>query len=142
MKNTHLMPSRPASQPVSGVMIAAATMYDVTTQAIWSCEHEKLPWMCGSATLAIVVSPPCMMVAQVIDAVIATRLTRGPDASSPNGAVSLAVPTLRIAITVGDGGTAGNRRRRACAMPESVVERSLLAYRSRNALQQASPVDL
>jgi hypothetical protein len=25
-KNTHLMPKRPASQPVSGVMIAAATM--------------------------------------------------------------------------------------------------------------------
>ena len=25
-KNTHLMPNRPASQPVSGVMIAAATM--------------------------------------------------------------------------------------------------------------------
>src|ERR1700722_10878178 len=39
-KNTHLMPNRPASQPVSGVMIAAATMYEVTTQAIWSCEQE------------------------------------------------------------------------------------------------------
>jgi hypothetical protein len=33
-KNTYLMPKRPASQPVSGVMIAAATMYEVTTQEI------------------------------------------------------------------------------------------------------------
>ena len=114
-KNTHLMPSRPASQPVSGVMIAAATMYDVTTQAIWSCEHEKLPWMCGSATLAIVVSTPCMIVAQVIDAVIATRLTRGPGASSPNGAAdSTAVPALRIPATVDDRDAACNRCRRAC----------------------------
>jgi hypothetical protein len=33
---------------------------------------------------------------------------------------------LRIAPTVGDGSIAGNRRRRARAMSESVVERSLL----------------
>src|SRR5215469_11283596 len=96
-RRTRLMPSRPASQPVSGVMIAAATMYDVTTQAIWSCEHEKLPCMCGSATLAIVVSTPCMIVAQVIDAVIAVRLIRGPGDSSPTDtAVSAAIPVLDI----------------------------------------------
>src|SRR3974390_2003710 len=95
MKNTHLMPNRPASQPVSGVMIAAATMYDVTTQAIWSCEHEKLPCICGSATLAIVVSTPCMIVAQVIDAVIAVRLIRGPGDSPPtDAAASAAIPIL------------------------------------------------
>ena len=82
IRNTYLMPNRPASQPVSGVMIAAATMYDVTTQAIWSCAHEKLPCMCGSATLAIVVSTPCMNVASMIDAVTAVRLTRGAGAAS------------------------------------------------------------
>src|SRR5580692_6840702 len=76
------MPNRPASQPVNGVMIAAATMYDVTTQAIWSCEHEKLPCICGSATLAIVVSTPCINVASMIDAVMAPRLIRGPSAAS------------------------------------------------------------
>ena len=44
-----------------------------------------------------------MIVAQVIDAVIATRLTRGPGASPPNdAAVSTAVPALRIAGTVGE----------------------------------------
>src|SRR5271156_5472124 len=114
-KNTHLMPSRPASQPVSGVMIAAATMYEVTTQAIWSCEQLRLPWMCGSATLAIVVSTPCMIVAQVIDAVIAARLSRGPDpdASSPNDAgVSPAVPPLRIGANLGKSRGCCNRRPR------------------------------
>src|SRR5262249_42707709 len=85
MRNTYLMPKRLASQPVSGVMIEAATMYEVTTQAIWSCEQDSEPWICGSATLAIVVSTPCMIVAQVIDAVIAARLRRCPGASSAAG---------------------------------------------------------
>ena len=35
-RNTYLMPNRPASHPVSGIVIAAATMYEVRTQAIWS----------------------------------------------------------------------------------------------------------
>src|SRR5580658_3557039 len=38
--------------------------------------------MCGSATLAIVVSTPCIKVASMIDAVIAVRLIRGPGAGS------------------------------------------------------------
>ena len=37
------MPTRPASQPVSGMVIAAATMYEVSTHAIWSCEADRLP---------------------------------------------------------------------------------------------------
>ena len=37
-----------------------------------------LPWMCGSATLAIVVSTPCMMQATMIVAVVAARLTPRP----------------------------------------------------------------
>ena len=32
-----------------------------------------LPWMCGSATLAIVVSTPCMKVASMIETVIQPR---------------------------------------------------------------------
>jgi hypothetical protein len=73
-------------------------MYEVTTQAIWSWEHEKLPCICGSATLAIVVSTPCMIVAQVIEAVIASRFNRGPgDSSSNDAAVSAALPVLDIA---------------------------------------------
>src|SRR5580698_4125819 len=108
-KKTHLMPSRPASQPVSGVMIAAATMYEVTTQAIWSCEQLRLPWMCGRATLAIVVSTPCMIVAQVIEAVIAARLTRGAPASPPAGAaLSRNDPRPRMPAILGETGAACN----------------------------------
>ena len=36
-----------------------------------------LPWMCGSATLAIVVSTPCMTQAQMIVAVMAPRWGTG-----------------------------------------------------------------
>jgi hypothetical protein len=36
-----------------------------------------LPWMCGSATLAIVVSIPCSTQAQITVAVIMPRLSDG-----------------------------------------------------------------
>src|SRR6202030_1870178 len=80
-------PKCPASQPVSGIMIAAATMYEVSTQAAWSWATDRLPWMCGSATLAIVLSTPCIIVASMIDAVIAARLGTGARVS-PTAAVS------------------------------------------------------
>jgi hypothetical protein len=54
-----------------------------------------------------------MIVAQVIDAVIAARLSRGPepDASSPNDAdLSSATPTLRIAGNLGKSPGRCNRR--------------------------------
>jgi hypothetical protein len=60
----------------------------------------------------MVVSTPCMIVAQVIDAVMATRLTRGPGASPNDAAVSPAEPALRIVATVGDSAAACNRHRR------------------------------
>src|SRR6266567_4475321 len=41
-----------------------------------------LPWMCGRATLTIVVSSPCMTQAQMIVAVIQPRLATG-GATSP-----------------------------------------------------------
>src|SRR5215831_6652535 len=69
----YLMPNRPASQPVNGIMIAEATMYEVRTHEIWSCAADMLPCMCGSATLAIVVSIPCNTQAQMIVAVISPR---------------------------------------------------------------------
>ena len=36
-----------------------------------------LPWICGKATFAIVVSSPCMTQAQIIVAVIMPRLSGG-----------------------------------------------------------------
>jgi len=44
-RKTRLRPNRAASQPVGGVMIAAATMYEVSTQLIWSSVAERLPCM-------------------------------------------------------------------------------------------------
>jgi len=77
IRKTYLIPNWLASQPVSGIMIAAETMYEVSIQEIWSCDADRLPWMCGNATLAIVLSTPCMIVASMIDTVMALRFATG-----------------------------------------------------------------
>ncbi len=46
--------------------------------------------MCGSATLAIVLSTPCMIVASVSEAVISARLSAGARLSAPHDAPGLA----------------------------------------------------
>ena len=51
-------------------MIAAATMYEVRTQVIWSWAAPRLPCMLGRATLAMVVSSTCITVASMIETVI------------------------------------------------------------------------
>jgi hypothetical protein len=56
------------------VAIAAATMYDVSTQVISSCDADSVPCMCGSATLAIVLSSVWISVASMIERVIIGRL--------------------------------------------------------------------
>ena len=38
-----LRPKRLAIQPTGAVMIAAATMYEVSTQLIWSCDADSEP---------------------------------------------------------------------------------------------------
>ena len=55
-RNRRRRPSRAASQPVAGSITALATMYEVSTQEIWSWVAEKVPCMCGSATAAMVQS--------------------------------------------------------------------------------------
>jgi hypothetical protein len=70
VRNSRLRPIRSAIQPVTGVAMAAATMYEVNTQVIVSWAALRLPCMLGNATLAIVVSSTCMMVASMIDTVI------------------------------------------------------------------------
>src|SRR5688572_14875977 len=47
-------PKRAASQPVRGVITAVATRFEVMTQAIWSCDAESAPWICGSDTFTAV----------------------------------------------------------------------------------------
>src|ERR1700744_1579932 len=67
--------SRSDSQPVSGVAIAAATMYEVSTHVISSCDADSVPCICGSATLAMVLSSVCIRVASMIETVIMGRLS-------------------------------------------------------------------
>ena len=69
-------------------MIAAAMMYEVSTQVIWSCVADSEPWMRGSATLAIVLSSACMIEASITDSVMsaAMRRPRGRRACCSSGA--------------------------------------------------------
>ena len=43
MMNSFLRPKRSESQAMGAVMIAAATMYDVSTQLIWSRDADSDP---------------------------------------------------------------------------------------------------
>ena len=43
--NSFLRPKRSASQPIGAVMMAEATMYEVSTQLIWSCDADSEPCM-------------------------------------------------------------------------------------------------
>jgi hypothetical protein len=72
-------------------------MYEVSTQAIWSWAADRLPWIWGSATLAIVLSTPCMIVASMIETVIAPRWPSGLRASPLTEA-----PGLATSLPAGD----------------------------------------
>ena len=72
--NSRLRPKRVAIHPSGEVMIAAETIYEVSTQLIWSCVVESDPCMYGSATLAIVVSSACMTVAIMMQTVRTPRV--------------------------------------------------------------------
>src|SRR4029079_5422268 len=78
-----LRPKRLAIQPTGAVMIAAATMQEVMPQLIWCCEAGSVPCMYGSATLAMVVSSACMMVA--VMAQIVTMFRRRPGTAAGDG---------------------------------------------------------
>src|SRR5262249_55294956 len=58
--NTRTAPKRPASQPVSGTMIASATEYEVITQVPWLELMPTAPEIVGTATLATVMSRTAM----------------------------------------------------------------------------------
>ncbi len=64
VKNIRLrQPSRLASQPVIGVATAVATRLSVITQEISSCVADRLPRICGSTRLAMVMVMPNSMLA-------------------------------------------------------------------------------
>lgn len=71
LKKPIFYPNSLPTTPVSGIAMAAATIYEVRTQDIWSWVAASEPCMCGKATLAIVESSDCMMVASITEKVIA-----------------------------------------------------------------------
>src|SRR5271156_6498479 len=72
------------NQPLIGRMIALETRYEVSTQVLSSWPAERLPAICGSATLATLVSRTSMNVARVtVSAMIHGLITgRGRQAES------------------------------------------------------------
>jgi len=65
------------SQPLRGRTIAFETRYDVSTQVLSSWPAERLPAMCGRATLAMEVSSTSMNVASVTVTAMIHGLTAG-----------------------------------------------------------------
>src|SRR5690348_6386205 len=74
MKNL-LRPKTPESHPESGKTIALDTKYDVSTHVLSSTLAERLPAMCGSDTLATLVSKTSMNVASITVAAISHGFT-------------------------------------------------------------------
>ena len=81
--NSRLRPSLAPSHAVSGVAMAAATMYDVRTHVTVSAAAPRLACMCGSATLAMVESSTVMNVASMTTQVIRIGLTGLAAAGAP-----------------------------------------------------------
>src|SRR5438132_6710057 len=70
------------SQPLRGSTMALDTRYDVSTHVLSSCPAERLPAMCGRATLAMEVSSTSMKVAKVTARAMIQGLTAGRQASA------------------------------------------------------------
>src|SRR5271157_4397922 len=70
------------SQPLRGRTMALETRYEVSTQVLSSCPAERLPAICGSATLAMLVSSTSMNVASVTVRAMIHGLTAGRQAAA------------------------------------------------------------
>src|SRR5271157_4976102 len=70
------------SQPLSGSTMAFETRYEVRTQVLSSCPAERLPAICGRATLAMEVSSTSMKVARVTVMAMIHGFTAGRQASA------------------------------------------------------------
>src|SRR5580698_8313300 len=79
------------SQPLRGRTIAFETRYDVSTQVLSSWPAERLPAICGRATLAMEVSSTSMNVASVTVIAMIHGLIAGRQMSafSSGGAAAL-----------------------------------------------------
>jgi len=101
LKN-RLRPKYAPHHPVSGITIALAIMYDVSTHAASSTPAERLPRICSSATLAIVVSSTSMIVASITAAAISHLLTaaapRSGGAALWEGAAAIAAQVRPVSV--------------------------------------------
>ena len=76
MKN-RLRPMRPAIHPLMGSTMALDTRYEVSTQVLSSLLAPRFPAMCGSATLAMLVSSTSMNAASATTTAISQGLNFG-----------------------------------------------------------------
>src|SRR5215467_13227886 len=78
------------SHPLRGSTIAFETRYDVRTQVLSSCPADKLPAICGNATLAMLVSSTSMNVASVTANAMTHGLTAGRQSSAESMGIAAA----------------------------------------------------
>src|SRR5437016_6857185 len=87
-RKNRFRPKTPASHPLMGRIMAFETRYDVSTQVLSSLLAPRLPAMCGSATLAMLVSSTSMNAAIATTMAISQGLNVGFQGASTMGAVS------------------------------------------------------
>src|SRR5580698_3354534 len=84
MMKYRLRPNTSLSQPEIVSTMPLATRYEVSAQVASSLLEERLPAMCGSATLTIVVSRISMKAASVTATAIAQGLCAGFHLAAPS----------------------------------------------------------
>ena len=88
-------PRRAVSQPVAGRMMALAARYEVSTHETSSRPADSAPWMCGRATLVMLVSRIWSTDTSITVAVMAQRRalpSAGPLTTSSVGVIAGASP--------------------------------------------------
>src|ERR1700704_2297743 len=83
------------SHPLSGSTMALETRYEVSTHVLSSVPAERLPAMCGSATLAMLVSSTSMNVASVT----ATAMIHGLTGDRHSAASFMVIDAAPILIS-------------------------------------------
>src|SRR5580658_1775904 len=91
-----LRPNMPTNQPLIGSTMALETRYDVNTQVLSSLLAPKSPAMCGSATLAMLVSSTSMKAARATTIATSQGLNFGVQISVGAAMVSLLDVHFRI----------------------------------------------
>src|ERR1700730_5937368 len=99
------------NQPDSGRTMALETRYEVSTQVLSSLLAERLPAMCGSETLAMLVSSTSMKVASTTTIEISQGLiviSSAPAAGRPPAAMESVAMGGAVSEAAGRSGAARN----------------------------------